>query len=147
MTQLNSTELTQLETIADNPLGMSRNSARTILESYYGYNEFCDCLDRNENKSAISNYTDALLETDSPLSISVTPNPASHYVEFYYELSDIDVDGVILIFDIHGKRIKEFKVNLVNGTQAWDTREIPSGSYIYTLKTKYFEKSGKLIIQ
>lgn len=49
--------------------------------------------------------------------------------------------------DINGKVTRTFNVNQTKGVQAWDTREIPAGSYIYTLKTKYFEESGKLIIQ
>ena len=39
------------------------------------------------------------------------------------------------------------KYQKLESNQALDTRNIPSGSYIFTLKTKYFEKSGKLIIQ
>ena len=51
------------------------------------------------------------------------------------------------ITDISGKQIQSFSVEYTKGVQAWDTRKVPAGSYIYTLKTKYFEKSGKLIIQ
>jgi hypothetical protein len=86
-------------------------------------------------------------QSESPLKIEATPNPATHYVEFTYELSEIDKEGIIIITDINGKQIKSFAVNYSKGKQAWDTRKIPSGSYIYTLKTNYFEQSGKLIIQ
>ncbi|OYT15439.1 MAG: hypothetical protein B7C24_13060 [Bacteroidetes bacterium 4572_77] len=91
---------------------------------------------------------------DSPLNISANPNPATHYVEFIYQLSEIDIEGIIIITDISGKQIKSFRIKdtkgaqaCLAGRQAWDTRKIPAGSYIYTLKTKYFEASGKLIIQ
>jgi len=118
----------------------ARAFARNVLETYYENNSFCDCIDRNENKSSFTDF-DIEKDHDSPLFIEATPNPATHYVEFNYKLSEIDTEGMITISDINGKIIQ------VRGVQAWDTRKIPSGSYIYTLKTKYFEKSGKLIIQ
>ena len=74
-------------------------------------------------------------------------NPAKHYVEFTYELSEIDEVGIIIITDIYGKQIHSISVNHQKGLQAWDIGKIPAGSYIFTLKTKYFEQSGKLIIQ
>jgi len=145
--QLNSSEISELETIANNPRGMARANARVTLESFYGYNDYCDCMDRNDDKNAFAELVENISEKDSPLSIYANPNPAKHYVEFYFELSEIDTEGVIIISDINGKVIRTFNVNQNKGAQAWDTRKIPSGSYIFTLKTKYFEESGKLIIQ
>ena len=58
-------------------------------------------------------------------------NPATHYVEFYYELSEIDTEGIITITDINGKLIQTFSVKYERGKQAWDTRKIPSGSYLF----------------
>ena len=120
--------------------------ARNTLEALYEYNDYCDCMDRLQNKSSFveDSYFE---EKKSPLSIEASPNPATHYVEFTYELSEIDSEGIIIITDINGKTIKSFKVDYNKGLQAWDIRNLPSGSYIYTLKTKYFEKSDKLIIQ
>jgi len=145
ISQLNSSEIMDLEVLANGKLGMARTSARNILEAFYGYDNFCDCVDRNINKrSASFNYKD---ESESPLKIEATPNPATHYVEFTYELSEIDTEGIITITDINGKLIQTFSVKYERGKQAWDTRNIHSGSYVFTLKTKYFEQSGKLIIQ
>ncbi len=107
----------------------------------------CDCIDRNQDKGATTNWIDENAEHDTPLSIYASPNPARHYVEFYYELSDIDTEGLISISDINGILIKSFIVSQNKGAVAWDTRNIPAGSYVFTLKTKYFEESGKLIIQ
>ena len=73
--------------------------------------------------------------SDIPLSISANPNPATHYVEFSYQLSEIDKDGIIIITDISGKQIQSFSLKYTKGVQAWDTRKVPAGSYIYTLKT------------
>jgi len=142
---LNATELAQLESWAINDNGKARAFARHTLETYYGNTLFCDCIDRMQNKSSEVD----LLEEEkvSPVSIEATPNPASHYVEFVYKLSEIDGKGEIIITDIHGKQVQSFSISYQEGVQAWDTREVPAGSYIFTLKTKYFEKSGKLIIQ
>ncbi len=102
-------------------------------------------VDQNKSTYAGINpneYADAI-----GLKINAEPNPATHYVEFTYELSEVDKDGIIIITDINGKQIQSFAVKYSKGVQAWDTRKIPAGAYIYTLKTKYFENSGKLIIQ
>ena len=148
--QLNTSEITLsidigIEAIAENETSAARSSARIILENFYGYDNYCDCIDRGENKS--SNVDEIFDENESPLSIKASPNPATHYVEFTYELSEIDKEGVIIITDINGKQIQSFIVNYSKGVEAWDTRKIPAGAYIYTLKTNYFEKSDKLIIQ
>lgn len=140
-------EINNLERIAENPYGMARASARVILENFYGYTDYCDCLNRNENKSSFREVKEWDTQKDAPLLITATPNPAKYYVEFYYELSEIDSEGEIVITDINGKVIRTFNVNQAKGVQAWDIQEITAGSYIYTLKTKYFEESGKLIIQ
>lgn len=147
MMQLNNSEVQELETIANNERGMARANARVILESFYGFNDYCDCIDRNENKNTSVKWDNEETKTESPLNIFANPNPARHYVEFYYELSDIDTEGLIIITDINGKIIQTFNVNQTKGAKAWDIRKIPSGFYIFTLKTKYFEESGKLIIQ
>ena len=145
LSQLNSAEIAQLETIADNESGMAKAAARIVLEAFYGYDEYCDCMSEGGSKS--TNAGSLKMEEESPLKIEASPNPATHYVDFYYELSEIDKEGVISISDVNGKIIQIFKIKYIKGIQAWDTRNIPAGSYIYTLKTKYFEQSDKLIIQ
>ena len=132
--QLNSTEIAQLEAIAENETGAARSSSRIILENFYGYDSYCDCFDTGENKSADASFI-VKDKAESPLSIEASPNPATHYVEFTYQLSEIDNEGVIIITDINGKQIHSFAVKYNKGKQAWDTRKIPSGTYIYTLKT------------
>lgn len=145
--QLTESEISDLEVIADNESGTARASARTILEAFYGYDQYCDCLDDGDNKSANASLNNDFSKEESPLSIEASPNPASHYVEFTYQLSEIDKQGLIIITDINGKTIQTFTTKQEKGKQAWDTRSIPRGSYVFTLKTQYFEKSGKLIIQ
>lgn len=145
--QLDASEISELEIIAENPSGKARNSARIILENFYGFEDYCDCLDRNETKYSIAENKEWATQEEHPIHIEATPNPANHYVEFYYKLSEIDTEGIIIITDINGKQIMTFNLIQSEGSQAWDIRKIPSGSYIFTLKTKYFEESGKLIIQ
>lgn len=145
--QLDSTEIAQLEVIAENPDGLARASARAILELFYSHDNYCDCLEEATTKSS-KVYTPAIERNDdSPLHIVASPNPANHYVQFSYELSDIDRKGIIIISDMNGLPVKHFYVNSLKSVIAWDTRRIPAGTYIFTLRTKYFEESGKLIIQ
>ncbi len=77
----------------------------------------CDCIDRNQDKCATTNWIDENAEHDTPLSIYANPNPARHYVEFYYELSEIDTKGLISITDINGIQIKSFTVSQIQGVQ------------------------------
>jgi len=143
---LTSVELAVLEDLALNNSGYARAFARNVLETYYDNNTFCDCINRTENKYTFADFAFEE-ENDSPLLIEASPNPAKHYVEFSYELSEIDHEGIIIVTDINGKQIHSISVDQQRGVKAWDIRKIPAGSYIYTFKTKYFEKSGKLIIQ
>ncbi|MDD2323870.1 MAG: hypothetical protein PHQ69_09675, partial [Bacteroidales bacterium] len=76
--QLDSTEVIQLEIIAENPAGMARSSARAILESFYGYDNYCDCIEQGQNKSTTINNQGWGRKTESPLEVSVSPNPATH---------------------------------------------------------------------
>jgi len=135
-----------LEEWADGGKGTARTASRNILEAFYAYTDFCDCPDRNSNKNAQFDFPVNAKE-EVPLHIEASPNPATHYVEFFYELSEIDTEGIITITDMSGKTIETFRVEYAKGLKAWDTRNIPAGSYIVSLKTNYFEKSEKLIIQ
>ena len=104
-------------------------------------------IEQGQSKSAPYNDGFNGREITSPLSVSASPNPASHYVELTYELSAIDNNGIITITDMHGRLIKVISIDDAKGVYAWDIRNINPGTYLYRLQTKYFAKSGKLIIQ
>jgi hypothetical protein len=90
-------------------LGLGGNEASFFLDFfvllYQGKRTYkSDCINRTENKSAFADFAFEE-EKDSPLLIEASPNPARHYVEFTYELSEIDQDGIIIITEINGKQI------------------------------------------
>jgi hypothetical protein len=74
------------------------------------------------------------------------PNPAKEWAVFNYSLPDSDAKGVIMINDVSGKLISTLPINGEQGQKIWDTREIKSGVYFYTLHVSGFNKSGKIVV-
>jgi hypothetical protein len=61
-------------------------------------------------------------------------------------LPEGETNAVITLTDVTGKTITNLTLNGRQGQKLWDTRNIESGVYIYTLKTSGFSQSGKLVI-
>ena len=74
----------------------------------------------------------------------IYPNPASSFVNVLISSTSVQ-NGQISVYDMNGKKLKEFKVNLINGSVTYkiQTDSYPSGSYIITLKDK--NGSGRTI--
>ena len=76
----------------------------------------------------------------------IQPNPASNFV--YFRLEKPVQEGTRLIIrDINGKMIK--KLNLQKGKEdyLWESKDIPSGVYIYHLiKEGFILQSGKIVL-
>jgi hypothetical protein len=58
----------------------------------------------------------------------------------------VSAEGVIKISDVSGKLITAIPINGKQGQKIWDTREIKSGVYFYTLHVSGFKKSGKIVV-
>lgn len=126
--------------------GSTGAQARGILESFYGA-DFNDCksLDGEESfKNTVVNPN--LLGEAYGLSISVKPNPARDWATFDYTLPRQESVAVLEITDSNGKSIETMNLSGNQGQKLWDTRNIPSGFYIITIKVSGFLKSVKLII-
>jgi len=80
------------------------------------------------------------------IEITVKPNPARGWTAFNYQLHDDMSKGVIKIIDVYGKIIETIAISGYQGQMIWDTRNIKSGIYYYTLNVSGLSKSGKLII-
>ena len=80
------------------------------------------------------------------IEITVKPNPAREWTTFNYQLPDDISKGVIKIIDAYGKLIEIFTITGKQGQKVWDTRNVNSGIYYYTLNVSGLSKSGKLII-
>jgi hypothetical protein len=68
------------------------------------------------------------------------------WTAFNYKLHDDMSRGVIKIIDVYGKLIETIAISGYQGQRIWDTRNIKSGIYYYTLNVSGFNKSGKIVI-
>jgi hypothetical protein len=144
--ELDSTEVANLVSIAENSTGTAGVQARSILEYGYGYNYF-NC----PNINGTAGYKSSNLNIDDftrvyGIEITVKPNPAREWTAFNYQLPDEISKGVIKIIDVYGKLIETIAVSGYQGQRIWDTRNIKQGVYFYTLNVSGFNKSGKIVI-
>jgi hypothetical protein len=144
---LDSTEVSTLEYIANNSKGTGGVQARGILESSYGYS-FCNCLNASDTSAykSSSNFSYESFSKANKSTIEAKPNPASDWVAFNYTLPNGDAKGIIKISDVNGKIIKTFTLSGLQGQKVWDTRKTDVGIYFYTFTVNGISKSGKLVI-
>jgi hypothetical protein len=144
---LDSTEINNLVFMAENSSGTAGSQAKGILEYAYGYH-YCNCIsaDTSGYKSSKVINPDAF-EKLLDIEITVKPNPAKDWAVFNYSLPDSGAEGVIKISDVSGKLITALPINGKQGQKIWDTREIKSGVYFYTLHVSGFKKSGKIVVR
>lgn len=78
--------------------------------------------------------------------LKVYPNPAKDYASFDFTLPNDETSAILVITNPEGRVIETISVNGNQGQQLWDTKAVPAGTYIYTIKVAGFSKSGKLMI-
>jgi len=76
----------------------------------------------------------------------VKPNPANQWAAFDYTLPGDQTTGIITITDVTGHTVDVLNVTGQQGQKLWDTRNLKSGVYIYTLTTGGFNQSGKIVV-
>ncbi len=143
---LTGTELGWLNEVALTSKGGTGAQAKNILEFFYGAHFFnCQVLDDSATyKSDLVNPNE--LGEAYGLNISAKPNPAKDWAAFDYTLPGDESTAILLINDINGRTIESLNLNGNQGQKLWDTRHIPAGTYIYTMKSAGFSKTGKLVI-
>ncbi|MBE9480205.1 MAG: T9SS type A sorting domain-containing protein [Bacteroidetes bacterium] len=144
--ELDSTEVANLVSIAENSNGTAGTQAKNILEYGYGYHYYI-CPNLNGTDA----YKSSSINIDKPgkangIKITVRPNPAREWTTFNYQLPDEMSNGVIKITDVYGKLIETIAISGNKGQWIWDTRNIKQGVYFYNLNTAGFSKTGKIII-
>lgn len=143
---LDSTEINNLVLLAENSKGIAGTQAKGILEYAYGYH-YCNCIGVDNSGYKSSNaFNPGAFEKMFGIEISVEPNPANQWAVFKYSLPDNDAEGVIKISDASGNLITTLPIDGKQGQKIWDTREIKSGVYFYTLHVSGFRKSGKIVV-
>jgi hypothetical protein len=144
--ELDSTEVANLVSIAENSTHTAGAQAKNILEYGYGYHYFI-C----PNLNGTAAYKNRSINIYKPgkangIKITVRPNPAREWTTFNYQLPDDISKGVIKITDVYGKLIETIIISGYQGQRIWDTRNIKSGIYYYTLNISGLSKSGKIVI-
>jgi hypothetical protein len=144
--QLNSSELNSLVLIAESSIGTAGTQAKNILEFFYGAHFFnCQVLDDSATSKSYTVNPNELGEAYG-LNITVKPNPAKDWAAFDYTLPGDESTAILIITDANGKNIESISLDGNQGQKLWDTRHIPAGAYIYTLKSISFSKTGKIVI-
>jgi len=144
--QLSATELYEVNALALISDGTSGTQARGILEAFYG-GHFCNCPNvdgETSQKNTLVNPNE--LGQAYGLTIAVSPNPAKDWTAFDYTLPVNATSAILLITDNMGRKVENFALSGKQGQKIWDTRKLKSGTYIYTLNSAGFVKSGKVLI-
>lgn len=74
------------------------------------------------------------------------PNPTSDQINIPYTFPNNEKTGKVIIYDINGKMIKEFKVDNTFDNLILDTQEFSAGTYYYNLTTNSGVSNAKKII-
>lgn len=91
------------------------------------------------------------INTDVPNSSSLIlnnayPNPAKDYINIEYILPKGYKNGTLLVFDITGNKVKEFKIDNSFNDLIINTNDFDKGTYIYKVKTGNVISKGKKFI-
>lgn len=88
-----------------------------------------------------------ILSQTSNAKFSVYPNPAKEYTEISYSLP-FGVDHAILsVYDASGRLVEKKQLISSINKVAYNTSNLPSGSYTIEIKTNDYSYSIKLIVQ
>lgn len=142
---LNDTEFTLLQSIADSSEGKAGSKAKGIIRKYYG-GHFYDCISLDENSFKSSPVNPNILGEVYGLNITCMPNPAKEWTAFDYRLPDNESSATLSVFDNTGKLVFNKELSGQNGQYVWDTKKIVAGQYIYIIHSAGFNKSGKITV-
>jgi len=143
---LTTQEQSNLLAITESADPQNRATAKNILKFAYGYEEYeCQYISDPTTMKAKEFGTNDMGNAFG-MSISVTPNPAATWAQFEYTLPRNATDGSIIITDITGKWIETIVLQSNQGSKLWDTRKLPKGVYLYTLKSVGLSETGKVVI-
>ena len=142
---MNETEKSTLIDMISQSDGLAGIQARNIM-AFIGEYEYCDCpapLDEELKTKPVSSKS---IQTLLSPSVEVRPNPANNWVSFTYTLEGEQAQAVLELRDAAGKTVHQVQLNQTKGEYVWDTRELQSGTYYYSLKTANTNKNGKVVI-
>lgn len=145
--QYDSVQIAELYNIANNSKGQAGTIAKNILEFGYGV-FFIDCapLPMGPTKS-VKIINPKIITKGNELKITVFPNPANELITFKYSIPDQEQSSYIQIDDLKGQLIDIIILKNLQGEVVWDTWKVPTGVYVYTLKSEKYSKSGRITVR
>ena len=132
---LDSAQLASLISFSQGDINIAKCQALNALCFYYSICTEEDYSLNEGNRMMNSNAPTSLnFDADKiDASVFVTPNPASTYTSIIYKISSANAPAILVISDITGR--EEMRFNLVEATDQlyWDTSNVLSGMYYYSL--------------
>jgi hypothetical protein len=125
----------------------AKYQARGILEHFYGENYIDCCTPPDGNKSSITDFSKNDLAKAMGLSMEAHPNPAKEYTEISYTLPFGVENAILTIFDVSGRLVDQKQLNSPINKVAYNTSNLPAGSYTIEIKTNDYSYATKLIVQ
>ena len=143
---LDSTQIAALVTFASSNNYRGAVLARNILCFLY---DICieDSSNPQKTQRIRTNTNTDNNTTPYIATVKVLPNPANSYVSFIWDMKSYDQPAILYIYDQNGKSVMTKEIENTQGQWIWDLKNIPSGVYIYTLKSnQLILYSGKVIV-
>lgn len=145
LAELTTKELDILVDLASNSSGLSQALSQNVLSSAQNQ-VFRNCF--AESSLSLIKRSRRLEESCSDcFSVTASPNPASSWVVFRFNLPPFEKEGVLAITDLQGKILEVIELQTPIGEVVWDARKVASGLYFYSVTTCSEVLSGKLIIE
>jgi len=94
-----------------------------------------------EDKNVVQN-----IHPKNSIELSSYPNPTKGDAVVSYVLPASDYSGELLVYNILGEKVKSFVINNNYGNINISTQNLPSGTYIYVIKTATHVSSVKKIL-
>ncbi len=147
ITDMTSTELSMVESIAENGVGNSKSLAKAIVREYFGrdYNTFdCPTLPGQNIRSETTPINQTTEYDD--FNVSVNPSPATTWATFEYHLPSKTSKSTITIVNQLGINVLETSIDGNKGAKTLDLSNLTIGVYTYVVRCGDYVKTGKLVI-
>ena len=140
-----STEVVELERIADESEWIAGQQARNILNFGFGYNYEPDIIRPSSGPAfRLGNLKESIPEKKIT---NAFPNPASEHITFQYKLNELKPNSSIRISNTLGETIMEFPIQTKLGFIDWNVKEVKAGLYFYSIvEGRHILESGQLVI-
>lgn len=109
-----------------------------------GFGPETTAIVRMDDVEIINTNEEELVDAD----ITVSPNPASTFVDVNITLEEVSETAFITIRDVQGKEVIRKEINnLLQENVRFDVSELPSGSYLVHIQTANGFRAERLVIQ